>query len=53
MFVCKHELPKIWMGRIQKYWDKLVPSDYPISSSSFSTSFKSDAAAIAVAKMEN
>lgn len=53
MFVCKHELPKFWMGRIQKYWDKLVPSDYPISSSTFSTSFKSDVAANAVAKMEN
>lgn len=53
MFVCKHELPKIWMGRIQKYWDKFVPSDYPISSSSFSTSFKSDAAVVAVAKMED
>lgn len=53
MFVCKHELPKIWMGRIQKYWDKFVPSGYPISSSSFSTSFKSDAAAVAVAKMED
>lgn len=53
MFVCKHELPKIWMGRIQKYWDKFVPSNYPISSSSFSTNFKSDAAVVAVAKMED
>lgn len=53
MFVCRHELPKIWMGRIQKYWDKFVPSDYPVSSSTFSVSFPSDAAVVAVAKMED
>lgn len=53
MFVCRHELPKIWVGRIQKYWDKLLPSGYPISGSTFSTSFKSDAAAAAVTKMED
>ena len=53
MFVCKHELPKFWMGRIQKYWDKFVPSDYPVSSSTFSVSFPSDVVAAAVAKMED
>jgi len=53
MFVCKHELPKIYQGRIQKYWDKLIPVDFPASSSTFSTSFKSDVAAVAVQKMEN
>ena len=53
MFVCKHELPKIWQGRVQKYWDKLLPAGYPSSSSTFSTSFKSDAALVAVEKMED
>lgn len=48
-----YTLPKIWMGRIQKYWDKIVPSDYPVSGSSFKTTFTSDAAAVAVEKMEN
>lgn len=48
-----YTLPKIWMGRIQKYWDRIIPSDYPVSGSSFSTKFKSDEAAVAVEKMEN
>ena len=48
-----YTLPKIWMGRIQKYWDRIIPSDYPASGSTFSTKFKSDEAAVAVEKMEN
>lgn len=51
--MCKYTLPKIWMGRIQKYWDRLLPSNIPVSGSTFSTSFKSDEAAAAVAKMED
>lgn len=51
--MCKYTLPKIWMGRIQKYWDKILPSNIPVSGSTFSTSFKSDEAAVAVAKMED
>ena len=53
MFVCKHELPKIYMGRIQKYWDKVLPSNIPLSGSTFKTTFTSDAAAVAVETMEN
>lgn len=34
-----YTLPKIWLGRIQKYWDKMIPTDFPKSSSEFSLKF--------------
>lgn len=33
------KLPKIWAGRIKKYWDKVMPANYPKSSSEFSLTF--------------
>lgn len=32
-------LPKLILARIQKYWDKTVPTDYPASDVSFSLKF--------------
>ena len=37
-----YSLPKIWAARIQKYWAKILPTDYPKSSSSFNTSFSAE-----------
>lgn len=37
-----YSLPKIWAARIQKYWDKVLPTDYPKSSSSFNISFSAE-----------
>jgi hypothetical protein len=34
-----YTLPKIWLGRIQKFWDKIMPTDYPASDSKFSLKF--------------
>lgn len=34
-----YTLPKIWLGRIQKFWDKIIPNDYPASDSKFSLKF--------------
>ena len=50
-----YTLPKIWQGRIQKYWDKIIPSPstYPASNSTFSTSFDSEEETAAVSEFEN
>ena len=45
-------LPKIWVGRIQKYWDRIMPSDYPVSDSVFSLKFDSAEITEAVNKFE-
>lgn len=45
-------LPKIWMGRIQKYWDKIMPSDFPVSGSTFNTKFEDPEVAAEVTKFE-
>ena len=37
-----YTLPKIWLGRIQKFWDKIMPTDYPASDSKFSLKFDDD-----------
>lgn len=39
MFIDETILPKIWLGRVDKYWDKKVPTDFPKSSSEFSLKF--------------
>lgn len=31
----KQILPKLWLARIQKYWDKKIPTGYPESSTEF------------------
>lgn len=49
----EYSLPKIWMGRIQKYWDKFVPTDFPVSSSKFSVKFENEEVKTAVEAMEN
>lgn len=47
-----YTLPKIWAARVQKYWDKIIPSDYPESSSEFNVNLK-DEDKPAVEKMED
>ena len=47
-----YTLPKIWLGRIQKFWDKVVPTDYPASDSKFSLKF-ADELKPAVTDFEN
>ena len=49
-----YTLPKIWKGRIQKYWDKLMPSpsSYPNSGSEFSLKFDTPEITDAVSQME-
>lgn len=46
-------LPKIWMGRVQKYWERVIPSNFPVSDSTFSVKFETKEIADAVAKMED
>jgi hypothetical protein len=41
-------LPKLWLGRIQKYWDFPIPLNFPKSSSEFSLKFESEDIATAV-----
>ena len=53
MHRCNMILPKIWLGVIQKYWDKKVPTDIPASSSEFSLTFSSPEVAKVVADMES
>lgn len=48
-----YTLPKIWMGRIQKYWDKIMPAGYPVSTSKFSLKFADEEVKSAVDKFEN
>ena len=47
-----YTLPKIWQGRIQKYWDRTIPSNYPNSSSEFSLTFSDPEEADAVKEFE-
>ena len=47
-----YTLPKIWLGRIQKYWDKMIPADFPKSSSTFSLKFDEETKP-AVSELEN
>jgi hypothetical protein len=47
-----YTLPKIWMGRIQKYWDKFMPTDFPASASEFSLKFDTPEVKDAVEAME-
>lgn len=47
-----YKLPKIWMGRIQKYWDKFIPKGFPVSSSKFSLKYETEEIKEAVDKME-
>jgi hypothetical protein len=46
-------LPKCWLQRIDKYWDRTVPTDYPESESSFSLTFESQDIKEAVKIMES
>jgi hypothetical protein len=48
-----YTLPKIWLCRVQKYWDKIIPNDYPESNSDFSLRFDSQEIRDAVLDMEN
>ena len=48
-----YSLPKVWLGRIQKYWDKIMPADFPHSSSEFSFKFDSEKTTEAVNKFNN
>jgi hypothetical protein len=43
-----YTLPKIWQGRIQKYWDKIMPTGYPVSDSTFELKFDSEEVTAAV-----
>ena len=45
-------LPKLWMGRIQKYWDKIMPNDFPASDSTFNIKFDTEEQTAAVTKLE-
>ena len=47
-----YTLPKLWLGRIQKYWDKVMPVNYPTSGSTFSLKFETVEVKAAVEKME-
>lgn len=47
-----YSLPKCWQGRIQKYWDKIMPTGFPVSDSKFDIKFKDEDDANAVATME-
>lgn len=46
-------LPWIYTGRVFKYWEKLMPTDYPESSSEFSLTFKSEEEKSAVEELED
>lgn len=49
---CKMVLPKLSLQRVQRFWDKTVPTDYPLSNTEFSLSFDSDEVTVAVKSME-
>ena len=53
MYIYGDKLPKLLLGRIQKYWDRIMPADYPYSSSEFSLKFDTDEIKAAVEKFEN
>ena len=50
-----YTLPKIWNGRVQKFWDKTLPmpSSYPITESKFSLSYETEEIREAVIEMED
>jgi hypothetical protein len=50
-----YTLPKIWCGRVQKFWDKTLPmpSSYPVTDSKFSLSYESEDIRDAVVEMED
>ena len=50
-----YTLPKVWQARIQKYWDKIMPSPstYPASNSKFSLKFETAEETEAVSEFEN
>lgn len=37
-----YTLPKIWVGRIQKYWEKIMPENFPKTDSVFSLTFEAE-----------
>jgi hypothetical protein len=47
-----YTLPKIWQARIQKYWDKVMPANYPKSDSVFSLTFDNAEDKAAVTEFE-
>lgn len=49
---CKMILPKLWLQRIPRYWDAVVPAGYPDTSSEFSLKFTNEEVAVAVKDME-
>ena len=46
-------LPWIYEGRVWKYWEKIMPTNYPDSSSTFSLSFDSEESRAAVEELED
>ena len=53
MYIYGDKLSKLTVVRIQKYWDRIMPADYPYSSSEFSLKFDTDEIKTAVEKFEN
>lgn len=47
-----YTLPKIWQGRIKKYWDRTIPGDFPASKSKFDLKFDTQDEIDAVNKFE-
>lgn len=45
-------LPKLWLARIPKYWDRIIPKNYPESTSEFSVMYSTQEIANAVEEME-
>ena len=45
-------LPKLWLARIPKYWDRIIPKNYPESTSEFSVMYSTQEIAKAVEEME-
>lgn len=50
---CNMILPKLWLERIQCYWDKKIPKDIPETESEFSFYFDSTETKNSVKEMEN
>ena len=46
-------LPKIWQGRITKFWDRVLPSNFPSSSSEFSLNYATNEEKEAVEEFES
>ena len=47
-----YTLPKIWQGRIKKFWDRTIPGDFPASKAKFDLKFDTQDETDAVAKFE-